>query len=422
MGNGNSRNCGLTATARLYLVPKIEEGCMSHFENTAARVVLKKGRAKSVNNFHPWVFSGAVDRIEGEFEPGDIVPVVSYDGKFQAKGFVSPHSQIVVRILTFRDEPIDEDFFVNRLQQALALREALVAPRSNAYRVVHGDSDLLSGLVIDRYADAVVVQLVSRGVSRLREKWVEWIGELIHPRLIVERSETVGLEREGLIPTRQVLYGELEDAVEIVENGVRFQVDLWEGQKTGFFLDQRDNRERMAALSAGKRMLNCFSYTGGFSVAAALQGATTVSVEISEAAQETARTNFKLNGLNPDEHEFVVANVFEYLRSMQEEFDVIVLDPPAFVKKKANLTKGSRGYKDINRLAMEKIKPQGLLLSCSCSHYVDWDLFQKILFAAARESGRQVQIIGRFGQPPDHAINIYHPESEYLKSFLLRVV
>ncbi len=395
---------------------------MSDFENKAARVVLKKGRARSVNNFHPWIFSGAVDRIEGEFTPGDIVTVVSYDGKFQAKGFVNPLSQIVVRLLSFRDEPIDDDFFRKRLQQAMAFRQQMVEPHTNAYRLVHGDGDLISGLVVDRYDRAVVIQLVSRGVSRLRDKWVEWIGELLRPEVIVERSETMGMEREGLTPIRQILYGNLDGPVEIVENGVRFLVDLWEGQKTGFFLDQRDNRQRMAQLAAGKRMLNCFSYTGGFSVAAALKGAQTVSVEISETAQQIARENFRLNGLNPDDHQFVNANVFEYLRTLDESFEVIVLDPPAFVKKKANLTKGARGYKDINRLAMEKIAPDGLLLSCSCSHYVDWDLFQKILFSAARESGRQVQIIGRFGQPPDHAINIYHPESEYLKSFLLRVI
>jgi len=395
---------------------------MELMENRLARVILKKGRAKSVKNFHPWVFSGAVDRIEGDYQPGDIVSVFSYDNQFQAKGFLNPDSQIKIRLLTFRDEPVDDRFFLDRLRRAFHFRQRMISSDTNAYRVVHGDGDFLSGLILDKYADAVVMQIFSRGMERLKSRWVEWIREVVNPAVIVERSEARTVREEGMETQKQVLYGELNGPVIIEENGVKYEVDLWEGQKTGFFLDQRDNRQRIGKLAAGKQLLNCFSYTGGFSLMAALNGARTVSVEISEAAQETAKKNFQMNGVDPGEHRFITANVFEYLREMEESFEVIVLDPPAFVKKKSNITKGSRGYKDINRLAMQKIQPEGLLLTCSCSHYVSWELFQQIIFSAAKESGRQVQIIGKYSQPLDHAINVYHPEGEYLKSFLLRVL
>ncbi len=395
---------------------------MQVLENKSARVILKKNRTRSLVNFHPWIFSGAVDRIEGEYEPGDIVSVYSYDNLFQAKGFVNPKSQIVVRVLSFRDESIDSDFFLKRLKQAYEFRKKIIPEETNAWRIVHADGDFLSGLVLDKYNSAVVMQIFSMGMERLKYHWVEWLEEVVRPDIILDRSEAQVLREEGLKSRKTILSGELNGPITISENGILYEIDLWEGQKTGFFLDQRDNRQRIASLAKGKHILNCFSYTGGFSLAAAANGATTVSVEISEAAQEAARNNFQLNEIDQSGHEFITANVFEYLREIDGQFDIIVLDPPAFVKKKAAMEQGSRGYKDINRLAFQKIKSEGLVLSCSCSHYVSWDLFQKIIFSAARESGRQVQIIGKFSQPADHAVNIYHPEGEYLKSFLLRVL
>ncbi|MEJ2636931.1 MAG: class I SAM-dependent rRNA methyltransferase [Calditrichia bacterium] len=395
---------------------------MQVLENKSAGVILKKNRTRSLVNFHPWIFSGAVDRIEGEYEAGDIVSVYSYDNLFQAKGFVNPKSQIVVRVLSFRDESIDSGFFLNRLKQAYEFRKKIIPEETNAWRIVHADGDFLSGLVLDKYNSAVVMQIFSMGMERLKYHWVEWLQEVVRPDIILDRSEAQVLREEGLKSRKTVLSGELNGPITISENGILYEIDLWEGQKTGFFLDQRDNRKRIASLAKGKNILNCFSYTGGFSLAAAANGATTVSVEISEAAQEAARNNFRLNEIDQSRHEFVTANVFEYLRETDGQFDIIVLDPPAFVKKKAAMEQGSRGYKDINRLAFQKIKSEGLVLSCSCSHYVSWDLFQKIIFSAARESGRRVQIIGKFSQPADHAINIYHPEGEYLKSFLLRVL
>ena len=394
---------------------------MKHFENSNARVILNKDRQKSLLNRHPWIFSGAVDRIEGEFQPGEVLAVYSAEGEFLAKGFVNPRSQIVVRILTFQDEPVGEEFFLRRLRRAAELRQPFIPPHTNAYRLVHSDGDGLPGLIVDKYDAALVMQIFSRGMDRLRADILDWLRQLFDPDIVVEKSEARVLAEEGLEPRREVLVGEYRQPIQILEAGLRYEVDLLEGQKTGFFLDQRENRQRIGELAAGKRLLNGFSYTGGFSLAAARKGATTVSVEISESAQQLARRNFELNDLDPSRHGFITADVFDYLREMEEKFDVIVLDPPAFVKKKKHIQRGARGYKDINRLAMQKIVPGGYLLSCSCSHYINWDLFQKILFSAAAESQREVQVIGKFSQPPDHPFSIYHPEGEYLKSFLLKV-
>ncbi len=394
---------------------------MSHLENTKVKVILKPGRTKSIRNRHPWLFSGAIEKVEGEYQPGDIVSVYSAEGELMAKGFINPHSQIRVRLLTFQEELIDDDFFLNRLRRAYQSRNVLFSNETNTYRVVHADGDYLPGLIVDKYDRVIVVQIYSVGMEKLKESLIQWIREVLQPDTIVERSEASARVNEGLVREKKVLWGELENPVIVLENGIKYTVDVWEGQKTGLFLDQRDNRRRMATLAAGKKMLNCFSYTGGFSVAAAKKGAETISVEISELAQQMAKKNFELNGINPNQHRFVTANVFEYLRDTEEEFDIIILDPPAFVKKKTHMENGSRAYKDVNRLAIQKIKSGGLILTCSCSSFVHWVLFQQIVYSAAKEAGRSVQILSRFGHPVDHPINIFHPEGEYLKSMLLRV-
>lgn len=391
-----------------------------HMENRKARLRLKAGREKSVQYRHPWVFSGAIAQLEGEAEPGDVLTLVSHRGEYLGQGFYNPHSQIVLRLLSFRKIKLDADFFRQRLLQAITFRRQLNLP-SNAFRLVHGEADGLPGLVVDAYGPFLVLQISCLGAARLRTLWVELLQELYQPEGIVERSESPSLREEGLAPMRQVLKGPSDPRVIIEEHNARFYVDLLAGQKTGFFLDQRDNRRLVAQLAAGKRLLNCFSYTGGFSVLAAQAGARTTSVEISESAQHLARENFRLNGLDPAQHRFECANVFDFLRQMQPEYEVIVLDPPAFVKHKAHLRQALRAYQDINRLAMRQSLPNGLLLSCSCSHYLDWSLFQKVLFSAALESGRQVQILQRLGPPADHPISLFHPEGEYLKAFLLRV-
>ncbi len=392
-------------------------------ENPVARVVLKKGRAKSIKNFHPWVYSGAVERVEGEFQPGDIVRVVSYDGHFQAKGFINPRSQLFVRILTFQEDPIDIAFLEGRLRAALQQRLQWLPSNTNAFRVVNSDADRLSGLIADYYNGILVVQINSLGMDRLREIVVPLLQHITEARAVYERSESPSRKDEGLGLRKGELVGTVPDRHIIEENGIKFWVDIPEGQKTGFFLDQRDNRQRVGQwASRRRRLLNLFSYSGGFSVYAALAGIPTISVDISEAALDLARENFKLNGLDPSRHQFVVANVFDYLRQVADHFDFVVLDPPSFIKKRKHLNQGTRGYKDINLMTMKKMENGGSLLSCSCSHYLDWNLFQKVLFAAAQDAGRQVHIVGRYAQPHDHPISVFHPEGEYLKTFWLQVL
>jgi len=395
---------------------------MKSLENTAARVILKDNREKSVKNYHPWIFSGAIKKIEGDFQPGDIVSVFSDKGNFLAKGFINPHSQIFIRILSFIDEPLNESFFRNRITTAAHFRETAISSQSNAYRLVHGDADHLSGLVIDRYDRVMVVQIFSLGMERLRTHIHDWLVELFSPQAIIERSDSPARREESLKSRQEIWEGSLPEKLFIEENGLKYRVDVWAGQKTGFYLDQRDNRARIAELAAGKKLLNCFSYSGGFSVAAAKKGVQTTSVDASSEAIALARENFSLNGIDPSAHRFQVQDVFDYLKGEKELYDIIVLDPPAFIKKRSHLVQGSRAYKEVNRLAMQRLASPGLLLSCSCSSHLDWEQFQKAIFVAARESGRMVQIIGRFSQPQDHPINIFHPEGEYLKSFLLRVV
>lgn len=395
---------------------------MPSLENTSARVILKPGRDKSLKNRHPWVFSGGIAAIEGEFAPGDILPVFAAKGNLLGKGFVNPASQIRVRMLTIGGETVDAGLLERRLGQAQALREQFLPPDTDAYRLVHGEADLLPGLIIDRYGDNWVVQFHALGMARLKPQIVDILKKRFQPNAILDRCETKALTEEGLTPTREVLHGKLPEKVRFRENNLQFYADLLDGQKTGFFLDQRDNRALIGNVASGKRLLNCFSYTGGFSIYAAVNGASTTSLDISEPAIALAQENFALNGLDAQAHRFITANVFDFLRQPDQEYDVIVLDPPAFVKSKKHIDKGARGYKDINRLAIKQVADGGLVLTCSCSPFVDWHLFQQIVFSAAQEAGRQVQILARPGQPADHPVSIFHPEGEYLKTLLLRVV
>lgn len=387
------------------------------------KIYLNKGREKSLHKRHPWLFSGAIQRLEGQPEAGDLVSVHAHDGSLLAQGFYHPQTQISVRLLCFDDRPVNTEFFRQRLLQALQWRQRwLPHSLSNARRLVHAEADGLPGLVLDQYADVLALQISSMGLARRKESLLALIQDLLPARLVVERSESPALQTEGLAPVREILSGSGSTEVEIHEAGVRMGLDVMQGQKTGFFIDQRDSRLLVGKLAANMHLLNCFSYTGGFSLHAAMQGARTTSVEISAKAQEQARHNFALNGLDPDQHHFETANVFDYLRGLKPFYDMIILDPPAFVKQRKHLPKASRAYQDINRLAMQHSRPDGLLLTCSCSHFMDWDLFQKIVFAAAIEAGREVQLLQRLGQPWDHPTALQHPEGEYLKAFLLRVL
>jgi 23S rRNA (cytosine1962-C5)-methyltransferase len=388
---------------------------------------LKPHRDRAVRRFHPWIFSGSVNRLEGGAEPGAIVEVSAADGEFLGRGFYNPNSQIACRMLTWQDEPIDAAFLQRQIVSAYRLRLDLFGANTpsatNAFRVVNAEGDGLPGLVVDRYADYLVVQISTLGMSRFRNEVVAALQQAVQPQGIFERSAGPALQEEGLQPVTQVLAGaEPPPLIHIRENNLHFAINVHEGQKTGFFLDQRENRAWVAHLCQNRKVLNGFGYTGAFSVYAAHAGAqTVVTVDSSAAAIELAKQNFALNRLEIAANDFVVADLFHYLRATALKFDFIILDPPAFAHRQKDVEKAARAYKDINLQAMKVIESGGLLLSCSCSQPVSPDLFQKILFSAAADAGRAVRILGQSGHAPDHPISLYHPEGRYLQAMLLHV-
>jgi 23S rRNA (cytosine1962-C5)-methyltransferase len=388
------------------------------------KIFLKPGKEKPVLAHHHWIFSGAVLKMEPEVVSGGVVDVYSADHKYLGTGYYNSQTSIAVRMLTFEPAQIDGNFLWNKIYRAWQMRQKLFADGStNCYRILFSEGDFLPGLIIDRYNSCLVIQIQTLGIDRFREQILEILEVMMKPEAIFEKSEGAARQEEGLESVYKLHYGALpEPGVVVEENGLHYLVDIPGGQKTGFFLDQRENRLLIRQISRGRLMLNCFGYTGGFAVNAAFGGATrTVSVESSAGALALTRENFRLNNLDPDAHQFHQADVFQFLRDDTERYDLIVLDPPAFAKRQASLSAAYRGYKDINLNAMKRLKSGGHLLSCSCSYYIDQLAFQKILFMAAVDAGREVQILGKLPQPADHPINIFHPESEYLKAVLCRV-
>lgn len=388
------------------------------------RCILKEGKEKPLEGYHPWIFSGAIDQIDDSFKPGDLVKVFSSQNKFLGIGYLNPRSQIAIRMLTAEDISIDQAFFEKRICNAVALRHRFVLnAETNACRLINAEGDFLPGLIVDRYADYLVLQILTAGMERWRDMIIAILEKELAPKGIFEKGDSESREWEGLEKRIGRLAGEEPpDFVEIQENGLQFIVDIHRGQKTGFFLDQRANRRIVGSLATGKRVLNCFSYTGGFSVYAAKGGATqTVSVDSSEPALNTARVNFEKNGLKLEDHSFEEADVFEYLRQTRQEFDMIILDPPAFCQNKNQIQQAARGYKDINLFAFKRLAPGGLLFTFSCSSHIEADLFQKIVFGAAKDSRREVRILAKTGHAMDHPVSLYHPEGEYLKGLLCQV-
>ncbi len=387
------------------------------------RLQLKPNRDRSVRRFHPWIFSGALARLEGTKAPG-LVEVVDTEGKFLGRGFYNPSSQIVCRMLTWQDEAIDAEFFQRQIGAADQIRRRLFAANAtDAFRVVNAEGDNLPGLIVDKYADYLVVQISTLGMSHFRNEIVAALQNLIQPQGIFERSTGASLNEEGLPPVTQIIAGnEPPASLQIRENNLLFEVNIHEGQKTGFFLDQRENRAWVARICAGRKLLNGFGYTGAFSVYAQQGGASrVVTVDSSTAAIEMAKRNFALNQFKFNPEDFIAADLFQFLRSTTQKFDFIILDPPAFAHRQKDVENAARAYKDINLQAMKIIAPDSLLLSCSCSQPLAPDLFQKILFAAAADAKRTVRIIGQSSHAPDHPINIYHPEGRYLQAVLLHV-
>ena len=389
-------------------------------------LVLKPGREKSLKRRHPWIFSGAIERVVGEPKAGDTVQVRSSDGAALAVAAYSPDSQIRARVWSFEAKATaNAEYFNRRVKQAVALRAALPAAKhTNALRLVHGESDGLPGVIVDRYADVLVAQFLSAGAERWREAILDALVEATHCEAVFERSDAEVRKLEGLESRVGFARGNRNAArCPITEYGLHFRVDVEQGQKTGFFLDQRENRQRVRALAAGREVLDGFCYTGGFAIAALAGGASHVlALESSASALEVARENLAANPLEAARVEFVQADVFAHLRTLRDgarTFGLIVLDPPKFAPTAAQAKNAARAYKDINLLAFKLLAPGGLLATFSCSGGVGAELFQSIVAGAALDAGAQAKIIERFHAAADHPVALEFPEGDYLKGLLL---
>jgi 23S rRNA (cytosine1962-C5)-methyltransferase len=387
------------------------------------RIYLKKGREAPIIKGHPWIFSGAIERVEDGLAEAGITDVLDSGGGWLARGLYNPRSQIRVRLLTWQQENINRDFLVRRLSQAAALREGLLAS-TDAYRLVNGEGDFLPGLVVDRYSDFLVAQFLTAGMDCLKEDVADSLVTVFRPHGIYERSEGGVREGEGSASAVGVLRGEEPpDFIQIKEHEIKFLVDIRKGQKTGFFLDQRENRLFLSSLARDKSVLNCFAYTGAFAAYALRAGARKVlSVESSRPALELAKQNFALNGLSVSGDELVKADAFSYLKYAKSAFDIVVIDPPSLALKRADVQPAAGSYKFLNLHALRVMKPGGTLLTFCCSQHLSLDLFQKIIFGAAADSGRKVRLLKRLGHPLDHPVSLHHPEGEYLKGLVLNVL
>jgi 23S rRNA (cytosine1962-C5)-methyltransferase len=377
-------------------------------------LTLKRGKERVIGNRHPWIFAGAVQTERGP-EDAPVGDLVDAEGKRIASGFYSRSSQIRLRALTFGDATVTPELIATRLREAIARRRSIFDDQTNAARLVHAEGDELSSIVVDRYHDVLVVEIANRGAEHFKPLIVETLQRELSPRAIFFKNDLPARRLEGL-PTAD----EGSDvATEILESGLNFRVNPAEGQKTGFFLDQRENRRLARTLASGRRVLNLFSYSGAFGVYAAAGGAASVTnVDVSAPAIESARENASLNNVQA---EHVVADAFQYVRQKHGPFDILICDPPAFAKSRNEVERAARGYKDVNLYAMRMIAPGGSMMTFSCSGHMSLDLFQKVIFAAALDAGRRVSIVRRLTAGPDHPVSLYCPEGEYLKGFLLEV-
>jgi 23S rRNA (cytosine1962-C5)-methyltransferase len=397
---------------------------------TTPQLIVKPGRDKSIRQRHPWIFSGAIREILGSPGLGDTVDVLDNRGEWLARAGYSPHSQISARIWTWRESQIvDESFFAQSIRQAAETRSAL-GVRTNGIRLVNAENDGLPGLILDRYDGYVVAQFLSAGAERRRKEILSAVARLPDVKGIFERSDVEVREQEGLPPVQGVLQGqEPPPRIAITEGEWKFLVDVRQGHKTGFYLDQRDNRTALARLisecAREKEVLNVFSYTGAFAVVASASGAGHVlNVDSSERALSFLPEHYALNGIPPEQEDCISGNAFEVLRKFRDQgrsFDLIILDPPKLAQSQRDVPKAARAYKDINWLSMRLLRPNGHLVTFSCSGLVSEELFQKILFSASLDARRDVQIIERLGQPMDHPVRLSFPEGKYLKGFICRV-
>lgn len=388
------------------------------------QLVLKSGRDRSLLNRHPWVFSGAVKQMP-QAENGEIVQVVSNNGNPLGYGFFSTNSQITCRVFEFTDKQlqINASFWAHKIKQAHLLRNLVInRTTTNTYRLIHAEGDFLPGVIIDVYHEVAVVQLLIRGTERIKEHIFNALFEIgiryiyIKTKSSTQRLEDVAAPSEWVNSNRPEQY-----PVDTIENSIKFMIDVEKGQKTGFFIDQRENRRLVGQYAAGKKVLNTFSYSGGFSLYALAAGAELVhSVDSSREAIDMCDRNVLANGWQ-SKHEGFCEDVFDYMQQTTVDYDIMVLDPPAFAKNARAVPNATRGYKNLNLIAFKKIKPGGLIFTFSCSQQIDRELFRKVVFGAAADAGRNVRIIRQLTQPEDHPINIFHPEGEYLKGLMLHV-
>ncbi|MBR2796169.1 MAG: class I SAM-dependent rRNA methyltransferase [Clostridia bacterium] len=387
-----------------------------------ATVTLRKTRETRVRGGHPWIYASEIEKVDGAFENGDIVDVADFRGKFIGRGFYNPQSQISLRILTRNDEPCDRDFFARRIRDAWEYRKLLCDPMS--CRLIYSESDFLPGLVVDKFADVLVLQSLSLGIERIKDMLCDLLMEIVQPAGIWERSDVPVRRLEGLEQVTGLLRGHVPDEVDMVENGIHFLVDVKQGQKTGFFLDQKQNRAAMAPLCRDARVLDCFCHNGSFALHAAKYGAKSVlGVDISEEALEVARRNAEINGF--DNVTFEARNCFDLLRELTdagEKFDLVILDPPAFTKNKAAVQSAIRGYKEINLRGLKLVRPGGFLVTCSCSQHVLPEMFQDVVNQAARDAKKRIRLVEFRTQGYDHPILPQSVETKYLKTMIIQVM
>ena len=390
-----------------------------------SRVILKSGKEQSIKRLHPWIFSGAIKKIEGKPAEGDTVEIFSGTGEYLATGHYQVGS-IAVRIYSFHQVTPDFEFWKMKFKAALDLRTTLGLTDNkdtNVYRLVNGEGDGMPGFIVDYYNGIVVMQMHSVGMYLLRELLAEVIKALYGDKLlsIYDKSEGTIPVKAGLGIRNQFIYGD-QSVIEIIENGCRFSIDVISGQKTGFFIDQRENRELLTRYIKGKDVLNMFCYTGGFSVYALHGGAASVdSVDSSAQAVELTKQNVSLNPENAGRHQTYIADAFSFLNDIADKYDVIILDPPAFAKHTDALDNALMAYKRLNAKAIEQIRPGGIIFTFSCSQVVNRENFRRSVFVAAANTGRNVRILHQLVQPPDHPVSIFHPEGEYLKGLVLQV-
>lgn len=391
-------------------------------------VILKKGKEKAAILRHPWIFSGAIDKIKGKPENGEVVTVLSAEKEFLAYAYYNDQSRVALRLLEWDEHiAIDKSWYHQKLKSAIASRIHLLNEDTNTCRLVFSEADFLPGLIVDKYADFLSLQILSAGIESIKEDIIDILREELNPKGIFDKSDPGARKHELLEPGQGLLWGETPaEFIEVKENGILYHINIADGQKSGFYCDQRDNRLILAEYTQDKTVLDCFCYSGGFTLNSLNKGAAHVtSVDSSALAIETLKHNLELNGLSQEKQISIQSDVNKQLRIFKDEgktFDVLVLDPPKYAPSRSALDRAARAYKDLNRLGMLLLKKGGILATYSCSGAVDMETFKQIIAWAALDAGREVQIIKQFHQPEDHPVRISFPEGEYLKGLLLRVL